>query len=604
MHYRKDIQILRGVSVLLVVLFHLGFTFFKSGFLGVDVFFVISGFLMAILYTHNNKKAFFSRRAKRLLPTYFVVTFLTVCVAIFMVAPNEYHQVISQSMYASGLSSNIGFWLQNSYFSKAEFNPLLHLWSLGVEIQFYLFIPILFFFFKLKPYFFALILMTTLLLCFVLLGMSPKTSFFMMPLRIWEFLIGYGVAHYFTNLGAVRFDKHRYLGTIGFVIILFIPLIHLDAEAMNFVEGHPGLYALLITLATGLVLIFGLLKHFEFSKLGTLLEKLGQYSYSIYLVHFPVIVLYLYQPFSGTILKIESLMDSVIIFSLIAFLSLAIYHFVEVGSKKVKNLYVYLWFAPLLVVATALMGNMVQDKLYSKKELLISSTFKDRDVYRCGKLNRILNPKSRYCKLTEFSNEVAAQRIMLIGNSHADTIKKTFAKEAMKVKSEVLFSVSNEPMFKGRITPKQIMQDAMEKNVDTIVLHYSFSKITRVLKNIETLVLLAEKENINVDFLMPVPYWDRHIPQALWENKYNDVVLPAKTIEEYRLNNEATLTYLNKIEAKNFKIYETAPSFCKDECAYQDEDGKPLYFDEGHLTLTGSAYLSELFGEIVKSHLK
>ena len=135
MIYRKDIQILRGISVMLVVLFHLGFTLFQSGFLGVDVFFVISGFLMAILYSHDNKKEFFARRAKRLLPTYFIITLLTVCSAIFMVTPNEYAQVFSQSIYASSFSSNIGFWLQNSYFSKAEFNPLLHLWSLGVTIK-------------------------------------------------------------------------------------------------------------------------------------------------------------------------------------------------------------------------------------------------------------------------------------------------------------------------------------------------------------------------------------------------------------------------------------------------------------------------------------
>lgn len=247
MNYRKDIQILRGVSVLFVVLFHLGFTLFQSGFLGVDVFFVISGFLMAILYSRHNKKAFFIRRAKRLLPAYFIVTLLVVIVSIFLVIPNEYHQVFSQSMYASSFSSNIGFWLQNSYFSKVEFNPLLHLWSLGVEIQFYLIIPILVFFFHLNRYLFFLILLSTLLLCFKFLGISPKTSFFMMPLRIWEFLIGYGVAHYLTNMGNLHQDKYRYLGTLGLIIILFIPFVHLDGQAMNYIEGHPGLYALFIS---------------------------------------------------------------------------------------------------------------------------------------------------------------------------------------------------------------------------------------------------------------------------------------------------------------------------------------------------------------------
>ena len=603
MHYRKDIQILRGISVMLVVLFHLGFTLFQSGFLGVDVFFVISGFLMAILYTHDNKKAFFARRAKRLLPAYFVVTFLTVCSAIFIVTPNEYAQVFSQSIYASSFSSNIGFWLQNSYFSKAEFNPLLHLWSLGVEIQFYLIIPILFFFFQLNRYLFMIILLSSLLLCFTLLGISPKTSFFMMPLRIWEFLIGYGVAHYFTNSGNIRQERYRYLGTIGFIIIFSIPLLHVDGEAMNYVDGHPGLYALIIALATGLVLAFGLLKSLEFSKVGTILEKLGQYSYSIYLVHFPIIVLYLYIPFSGTKLKPESMVDRGILFILIVFASVAMYHLVELGSKKIKHLLAFLWVAPLLIVSMAFGGLNIQKSLYSKKELMITNAFKDRDVYRCGKLKRILEPNSHYCKLTNLSADLVKQKIMLIGNSHADSIKQTFAKEAEKLNSEVFFIVPNEPMFKGQIGPKEIIDDALEYKIDTIVLHYSFAKLPRVLKNIETLTILADKHHINVDFIMPVPYWDKiNIPKALWEHKHDDVALPMQTKKEYMSKNRENFAFLSKIKSKNFKIYETAPLFCKNECAYINEEGLPLYFDNGHLTLTGSRYLSGLFRKIIERH--
>ena len=121
LQYRKDIQILRGIAVLLVVLFHLEIGGFKSGFLGVDIFFVISGFLMALLYNPNEKIKFFKRRALRLLPTYFSVTFLTILVAFFVTIPNEFSQLLSQSFYASIFSSNIGFWSANSYFSKIEF---------------------------------------------------------------------------------------------------------------------------------------------------------------------------------------------------------------------------------------------------------------------------------------------------------------------------------------------------------------------------------------------------------------------------------------------------------------------------------------------------
>lgn len=143
MEYRKDIQLLRGIAVLLVVLYHLDLGWIKSGFLGVDIFFVISGFLMNLLYDHAHKKIFFIRRIKRLLPAYFATLLLTVVVATFITTPVEYNQVVKQALFGLFFSSNFGFWLQNSYFSKAEFNPLLHLWSLGVEIQFYLCVPLL-----------------------------------------------------------------------------------------------------------------------------------------------------------------------------------------------------------------------------------------------------------------------------------------------------------------------------------------------------------------------------------------------------------------------------------------------------------------------------
>lgn len=138
MQYRADIQILRGISVLLVVLFHLGFSSFQSGFLGVDVFFVISGFLMAVLYNHNDVKGFFRRRALRLLPAYYVTIISTVILSTLFVTRNESVQVFEQAYFGSIFASNIGFWFENSYFSNSAFNPLLHLWSLGVEIQFYL----------------------------------------------------------------------------------------------------------------------------------------------------------------------------------------------------------------------------------------------------------------------------------------------------------------------------------------------------------------------------------------------------------------------------------------------------------------------------------
>ncbi len=405
MNYRKDIQILRGVAVFLVVLFHLGFVGFNSGFLGVDVFFVISGFLMSVLYDENKKIEFYKKRALRLLPAYFVTIIATLIVSIFIVTPNEYTQVFDQSLFADLLVSNIGYWMQNSYFSKAEFNPLLHLWSLGVEIQFYLLIPVIFYFLKINRFFLWILFLVSISLCFVVVEISTKTSFFMMPLRLWEFFIGYGVAKYLTNKGAIIKNQYSLVGSFFLLVIIAIPIFSVDGEAPSFITGHPGLYALFISLSTGIVLSVGINKVIENSIIGSLLESMGKYSYSIYLVHFPVIVLFLYNPFSGTKLQADSFYDLLWLIAIIISLSYLMYHFVESKLRKIKHINMLLIASPIIIFVIAFLGYFAQGQIFNNKEMLIFDAFKDRSTYRCGKIFRIIHPASITCEITSSNLE-------------------------------------------------------------------------------------------------------------------------------------------------------------------------------------------------------
>lgn len=211
MQYRKDIQILRGVSVLLVVLFHLEIGGFNSGFLGVDVFFIISGYLMAVLYNPDQKLEFFAKRAKRLLPSYFVVVLAVLVLCMALTTSNDYNSVVKQALFATTFSSNIGYWMENSYFSKAAFNPLLHLWSLGVEIQFYLLLPLLFWIFnRLKGSYF-LLLLGSLAACFFVVLMY---HFVEAPLRsdrkiIWR-LLAFAIAVLILSPVGMIFNELRF----------------------------------------------------------------------------------------------------------------------------------------------------------------------------------------------------------------------------------------------------------------------------------------------------------------------------------------------------------------------------------------------------------
>lgn len=276
-----DIQILRGLAVTLVVLFHWELPFLKSGFLGVDIFFVISGFLMAILYRNAGASSFLLRRAKRLLPAYFVTISATLVAAYCIVLPVDFKQVTEQTFYASILSSNFGFWFQNSYFDKTAFKPLLHLWSLGVEIQFYFLVPILFYLHKKSKWTLPIIALTSITLCFIIIHFSPKTSFFLTPFRMWQFLIGIGVAQlkFRSALASNKqFQVKPHWGMSFFVILLLIPALPVDGQSLQAWNGHPSLAALLISLATAGVLYFQLPDIFMTSMVGRSFEKLGDWS--------------------------------------------------------------------------------------------------------------------------------------------------------------------------------------------------------------------------------------------------------------------------------------------------------------------------------------
>ncbi|MEJ6066560.1 acyltransferase [Psychrobacter sp. 16-Bac2893] len=596
MKYRADIQVLRGVAVVLVVLFHLGFSSIKSGFLGVDVFFVISGFLMAVLYDKNDITKFYLRRAKRLLPAYYATIFVTLIFAYLLTTPNETEQVSEQAKYAIGFASNLGFWAQNSYFSKAEFNPLLHLWSLGVEMQFYLIVPLLYWMFSKNKFMFLLILVGSLVSCFVVVGVSPKTSFFMLPFRLWEFLIGYGAAYYFTNQGNVKVNNYRWLGLIGLIIVFIIPLFSVNGEALSAIDGHPGLFALFVSLATASVLIFGIPSLIEKSIISKVLERIGKYSYSIYLAHFPIIVIYLSKPFSGTNLSIPTLMDGVIIVVLMVLASAALYYFFEHKRLKISVTKLIVGSSVSLALLVMVLP-IIQNNFYSQEERLIFDAFSDRSTYRCGKLIRVLEPRAISCDLTPEIDK-PEQKLMLVGNSHSDSIKTSFVKVSEAHQSKLLFMVSNTPLMKGDISAKGVVDEAISKGVDKIVLHFKGPSISN--ETINEVIEESHIAGIKVYFIEPVPEWEESVPVAMYDAIHKESYTTEKQTKTDYLNRNANqINFVRAIKKDNFESLPIVDYLCNPDCKYASSDGKPFYFDRHHLTITGSEQIKDVFDKIL-----
>ena len=588
MQKRNDIQILRALAVIFVVLFHLEVAGIESGFLGVDVFFVVSGFLMAILYKTGETKKFFERRAKRLLPAYFTTVAITLIASIFIVLPSELGQVATQSIYSIFFANNFGFWMQNSYFSKTDFNPLLHLWSLGVEIQFYLIVPLLVWFFRKSKIFLPLVLIGSFLSCVFIVGISPKTSFFMMPLRIWEFLIGFVIAYYLTNEGNIKTQNYQWLGLIGLIVLCAIPFIRVDGQSLNRLEAHPSFYALLVCFATSLVLSCGLPKVLQESSFGNFLAKIGDYSYSIYLVHFPIIVLYLYEPFSGTILYPENYVDKAILLGLIIVTSVLMHRYVETRRiNSASKVYATSLVSILLLVGGTKIAPSI---MYNQNNQNIFAGLNDRAVYRCGKIVRITNPTAISCKINEESFD---RSVLLVGNSHADSIKQAFAEVASTHKMNTYFMVSNTPLMDSSVTPKTMINEAIKLDIRHIVLHYK-SKSLKV-DILEEVLHLAEEKGIKVDLILPVPEYEDSIPKLLYLNQFKSI-----NKQKYLSENTEYFAQINvlKNQYQIFTAYDVHNVLCQSDCAIKSSDNKPYYFDSHHLTLTGAQQLKPVFERI------
>ncbi|MGZ3411880.1 MAG: acyltransferase family protein [Xanthobacteraceae bacterium] len=282
-----DIQVLRGIAVSLVVLFHSGVVPVPAGFLGVDIFFVISGFLITshIIRDIDRQRfslpKFYMRRAKRLLPATYCTLAFTIAGAWFMLMPSAWTPFINSLIGALTFTANIFLWQQTGYFDDASATkPLLHLWSLSVEEQFYMFLPLFLMILpgRFRLGFIFLALVGSAALCFVTVLFKPSAAFFLLPTRAWELLVCSLLASMVAKRG--YFDAPLLARAPAIAIVVIIPFFPLD-------HTHPRFDAMLVTVATAVLL--GTRQ--EWLKLGLVTRALsiaGDWSYSIYLVHWPL----------------------------------------------------------------------------------------------------------------------------------------------------------------------------------------------------------------------------------------------------------------------------------------------------------------------------
>jgi peptidoglycan/LPS O-acetylase OafA/YrhL len=302
MIYRREIDGLRALAVLPVILFHAGFQTFSGGFVGVDIFFVISGYLITSIILEEQRAGtftllgFYERRARRILPALFVVMVGCLVLGWLWLLPIDL-KLFSESLVAVPVfASNILFYVTGNYFEPtAELKPLLHTWSLAIEEQYYVVYPMLLVLLRRLGQKWMVGLLAGLA-CGSLLAAqwgshtNPVFTFFLLPTRAWELLIGALVAFYLFEKGHAEVPAdHRVVNeavsACGVVLCLYGVLVY-DA-----LTPFPSAYALLPTVGAALIIIFAAPSTMVGKLLGhKFFVALGLISYSAYLWHYPLFV--------------------------------------------------------------------------------------------------------------------------------------------------------------------------------------------------------------------------------------------------------------------------------------------------------------------------
>ncbi len=299
-HYEPHIDGLRALAVGSVVINHISSSLCPGGYVGVDIFFVLSGYLITRGILHSHQKGgfslsdFYSKRIRRIMPAYSVVVLAVVLVALLLFVGDRLTNTLSAAQYSGFFASNFYFYGGTGYWGMdSVFNPLLHLWSLAIEEQFYMIIPLLMLICLKRGISTSFIILAgltiasfTLSVYYYANGMA-KMNFFMLPSRAWELLVGALLAYAPRNL-SLNSGRQTFLGVVGLILCLF-PLFTYSSRT-NF----PGPTALPSVMGTALLIRYG--ASGIVGRLFTISPcvALGRVSYSLYLWHWPVIVFWYY----------------------------------------------------------------------------------------------------------------------------------------------------------------------------------------------------------------------------------------------------------------------------------------------------------------------
>lgn len=594
--YRSEIDGLRAIAVLVVVIFHLDPTYLPGGFVGVDIFFVISGYLITniihiqMLAGQFTFKEFYERRIKRILPIFYFVVFFSLSVGYFILSPSELLSLSNSAIAANSFLANFRFMLTGNYFQEENMRPLLHLWSLAVEEQFYFLWPsLLLLLIKMKKSWIPAILVFLIILSFVGAEVASRDlrwatmSYYMLPTRAGELLLGAILVFMSTPNKKLVAEISSFLG----IALIIYSIMLVDSQSV-----FPGLFSFIPCSGCALVIAAGpntfVAKCLSFAPLAFF----GLISYSLYLWHWPFIVFYK----SYFIVDTISPIVAIFIFILIVFVSWITTVLIENRFRKSKlsfsATFIYYLLSPMVILFVVSFSIRSQNGMPE----------------RFGLNDKMGVTQTVDCNYDQngscFITSTGSSSILLLGDSHANHFSNLLKILGDRLQIRIIRAVSEGCAFE--------QQKFSNQDCETLK-----SKIERLASKVDKIIIVKRIENIfqneqvfneYIDFIKRLTKYKKPIvvfAQVPRNNnlRFLDVYIKSRSSKNPDLINRTTdplVFAANKalsselLLLQNVSLINFNKSFCdKSNCRLFDDDGFPIYFDDDHLSAYGAEWLAE-----------
>lgn len=633
--YRPDIDGLRALAVLGVIGFHAFPGQVRGGFIGVDLFFVISGYLITTIILESIKNDsfsfanFYARRIKRIFPALILTMVVSAVFGWFALSDEEYKQLGSHIAAGAGFTSNILLWREAGYFdAAAEMKPFLHLWSLGVEEQFYLVGPLMLWMaWRVNLNLFSVILVIAIVSFYLnIQGISqePVATFYSPQTRFWELLCGGLLAEmklenstfkkwgeYWLPASLLAVIKKNVTQKMRSVFsIIGVCVIVISYFIMSKEIKFPGLWAIIPVMGAALIISAGANTWINRTILSNkCLVSLGLISFPLYLIHWPIFA------FARIILGsgVNLIFTTLAIFVSVI-LSQVVYKYIELPVRKKHNATLIL---SLLCICVGLAGLFIQNNL-----TLVRTVIPDENAmsFRTTFFNQDgsipdLDAVNCFNEVNAFPLSVCSRfknpNIAIIGDSHAHALYGGFAKiKNNKFRPMVVASASCIPAWgvdsarKGckefhELELKLIAIDSIEyvviasysDQVNSVSHEMRESYMSGYLKTIDKLHSMGKKIIFLIDNPVLVNDPNVCVKKGLWLRDYlnempefclNPVSGDFKDQSEYN-----KFVEIMQVNRPSVFYFESSKALCDKECRIFDQ-GKLLYVEQHHLSIYGS----------------